>query len=164
MVYILYIIVIYLLYSDNQSLAKGLDSLLSSHPVEVTVNSPEEIDEIFDSISYYKGSSVLRMLFCYLGRESFQKGINLYLNRFAYKNAETDDLWKSFEEGSGKPVTEFMNKFITQTGFPLVTITEDGNEYKCNQRRYLRKRNEKAEKYILYKNILFNIELHGIFH
>lgn len=144
----IYSIYLYNLYSDRQTSGKNLDSLVTSHPVQVPVNRPEEINEIFDSISYSKGSSVLRMLFCYLGRESFQKGINLYLKRFAYKNAETDDLWKALEEGSGKPVTEFMNKFITQTGFPLITITEEGGEYKCNQRKYLRQRNEEAEKYI----------------
>lgn len=51
------------------------------------------------------------MLFCYLGEELFQKGIHEYLEKYKYSNARTEDLWKSLEEGSGKPVSEFMNKY-----------------------------------------------------
>ena len=32
-----------------------IDSLESSHPIEVEVNNPEQIGEIFDAISYSKG-------------------------------------------------------------------------------------------------------------
>ncbi|RYR47946.1 hypothetical protein Ahy_A07g033930 [Arachis hypogaea] len=49
-----------------------LDGLAESHPIEVEVNHAGEIDEIFDSISYRKGASVIRMLQSYLGAERFQ--------------------------------------------------------------------------------------------
>ena len=35
-----------------------LDSKLSSHPIVATVNHPDEITEIFDSISYAKVNSL----------------------------------------------------------------------------------------------------------
>ena len=47
----------------------ALDSLRSSHPVEVPVADPNEIERTFDPISYNKGGSVLRMLEQALGRE-----------------------------------------------------------------------------------------------
>jgi len=37
------------------------DSLHSSHPISVPVNHPDAINEIFDSISYGKGASVIRV-------------------------------------------------------------------------------------------------------
>jgi len=40
--------------------------------VQVEVNHASEIDAIFDSISYDKGASVIRMLQSYLGAERFQ--------------------------------------------------------------------------------------------
>ena len=39
-----------------------LDSMRASHPVEVPVRSAVEVDQIFDAISYRKGSSMIRML------------------------------------------------------------------------------------------------------
>ena len=47
--------------------ALELDSLISSHPIEVQVGPPSEINEIFDDISYSKGASVLRMLKNFMG-------------------------------------------------------------------------------------------------
>ena len=70
-----------------------LDSLESSHPVEVPIKDTKQIMEIFDLISYSKGASINRMLYNFLGGDVFRKGLTNYLNHFAYKNASTDDLW-----------------------------------------------------------------------
>ncbi|KAG1651316.1 Puromycin-sensitive aminopeptidase [Nymphon striatum] len=48
-------------------LATWLQCLKNSHPIEVPVGSPSEIDEIFDTISYNKGASVIRMLHNFIG-------------------------------------------------------------------------------------------------
>jgi len=45
----------------------------ASHAIEVEVNDALEIDQIFDAISYSKGSSCIRMLSNYLGVETFLK-------------------------------------------------------------------------------------------
>jgi puromycin-sensitive aminopeptidase len=39
---------------------------------QVDINHVDEIDEIFDAISYRKGASVIRMLQNYLGADIFQ--------------------------------------------------------------------------------------------
>lgn len=49
--------------------ALELDALKNSHPIEVPVGHPSEIDEIFDAISYSKGASVIRMLHNFIGDE-----------------------------------------------------------------------------------------------
>ena len=36
----------------------GLDSLESSHPISIPVSNPDEINQIFDGISYSKGKSI----------------------------------------------------------------------------------------------------------
>lgn len=61
--------------------ALELDCLKNSHPIEVPVGHPSEIDEIFDDISYNKGASVIRMLHRYIGDDDFRKGMNIYLTR-----------------------------------------------------------------------------------
>ncbi len=50
-----------------------MDSLKESHAIEVEVNDALEIDQIFDAISYMKGSSCIRMLSNHLGVETFLK-------------------------------------------------------------------------------------------
>lgn len=102
--------------------ALELDALNNSHPIEVPVGHPSEVDEIFDAISYSKGASVIRMLHDYIGDADFRKGMHEYLTKFQYKNAFTEDLWASLGTASGKPVNKVMTTWTKQMGFPMLTV------------------------------------------
>lgn len=123
--------------TDSYSRAMELDSLHNSHPIEVPVKHPSEIDEIFDIISYEKGSSVIRMLFNYIGDEHFRKGMKQYLTKFSYKNARTEDLWDSLEAASNKPIRRLMSGWTSQKGFPWLSVstTKEGADVKLTLRQ-----------------------------
>jgi len=106
------------------AMAMGLDAMMTSHPVEMKCNSPDEIDSMFDSISYAKGASMLRMVSTYLGDDVFMKGIRLYLNQYAYSNTIPTDLWTCLSTASGVDVNSFLHPWITQVGFPVITIDD----------------------------------------
>ncbi|XP_011165084.1 puromycin-sensitive aminopeptidase isoform X2 [Solenopsis invicta] len=108
--------------TDTYIRALELDALKNSHPIEVPVGHPSEIDEIFDDISYHKGASVIRMLHAYIGDDDFRKGMNLYLKRHSYANAETEDLWAALEEVSNKAVRRVMSSWTKRQGFPVVKV------------------------------------------
>ncbi|XP_051021531.1 glutamyl aminopeptidase [Acomys russatus] len=110
------------------------DSLMSSHPVVVTVSTPAEITSVFDGISYSKGASILRMLEDWITPEKFQKGCQMYLQKFQFKNAKTSDFWESLQEASNQPVKEVMDTWTSQMGYPVVTVAEKKN---INQKRFL---------------------------
>jgi aminopeptidase N len=126
------------------SAGRSLDSLRSSHPVEVVVRDPSEVDQIFDAISYNKGGSVLRMLQEAIGPDVFQKGIRRYLQRHAYACATTDDLWKALGEETGGDVTAMMDGWTRKTGLPVVTVVEDGARIRVRQERFLLDRDPDA--------------------
>lgn len=113
--------------SDIFLSAMDLDSLDNSHPIEILVGHPSEVDEIFDTISYEKGASVIRMLYHYIGDEIFRKGMKMYLSRHSYKNAQTEDLWNALEEASQKPVRRMMTTWTMQKGYPVVTVNCQGS-------------------------------------
>ncbi|XP_058067308.1 puromycin-sensitive aminopeptidase isoform X1 [Anopheles bellator] len=108
--------------TDMYTRALELDCLRNSHPIEVPVGHPSEIDEIFDEISYDKGASVIRMLHHYLGDEDFRRGMHIYLTRHQYRNTSTEDLWNALQEASSKPVGAVMSTWIKQMGFPVVRV------------------------------------------
>ncbi|PQK14315.1 hypothetical protein BB8028_0004g12450 [Beauveria bassiana] len=130
---------------DNLQSALGLDSLRSSHPIEVPVKCADEIAQIFDSISYSKGSAVLRMISTYLGEEQFLEGVRQYLKEHAYGNTETGDLWASLAAASGKPVSEVMGVWTKEMGYPVVTVNENGSTAEVTQNRFLRTGDVKPE-------------------
>ncbi|KAI9846194.1 MAG: hypothetical protein M1837_004308 [Sclerophora amabilis] len=123
--------------TESVQTAFQLDSLRGSHPIEVPVKDALDIDQIFDSISYLKGSSVLRMLSGHLGVETFLKGVSAYLKAHSYGNATTSDLWAALSKASGQDVNSFMDNWIRKIGFPVVTVAEEPGQVGIRQSRFL---------------------------
>ncbi|CAN9425495.1 unnamed protein product [Alternaria alternata] len=131
--------------TDNLASALSLDSLRSSHPIEVPVKRADEINQIFDAISYSKGSSVIRMISKYVGEDTFMEGIRRYLKKHAYGNTETGDLWAALADASGKDVGKVMDIWTKKVGFPVVTVTEGADSIHLKQNRFLRTADVKPE-------------------
>lgn len=58
-----------------------IDGLETSRPISMEVNTPDEINQMFDAISYEKGSSILRMCANFIGLDTFRRGVTAYLNK-----------------------------------------------------------------------------------
>jgi puromycin-sensitive aminopeptidase len=110
---------------ENFARAQDMDSLANTHPIQVPVDDPRALDEIFDAISYAKGASVINMLHHYLGADDFKQGLHEYLSTHQYGNAVTHDLWSALGRAGGKPVDEVMSAWTSHAGFPLLRF-EDG--------------------------------------
>ncbi|KAF9110464.1 hypothetical protein BGX27_006311 [Mortierella sp. AM989] len=115
----------------------SLDSLRSSHPIEVPVADPHEIHQIFDAISYSKGAAVIRMLSNWLTVDVFLAGIRRYLKKHEYKNASTNDLWDALSDESNINVREFMNTWTRVIGIPILNVTEETGLVTVEQHRFL---------------------------
>ena len=133
--------------TDNLAQALSLDALRSSHPIEVPIKRADQVNEIFDAISYSKGSAVLRMLSKYLGEETFMDGVRRYIKKHAYGNTRTEDLWASLAAASGKPVESVMGTWTRHVGYPVLTVTEDPDKrsIQVKQNRFLKTADVKPE-------------------
>ncbi|XP_060740091.1 leucyl-cystinyl aminopeptidase [Tachysurus vachellii] len=115
------------------------DAMNSSHPVSANVTAPEEVEEMFDSVSYEKGASLLLMLNTTLGEGVFKKGVIEYLKKYKFSNTVKEDLWKSLSQVT-KPsidVAEMMNTWTVQKGFPLITVNWTGDQVIVTQEHFL---------------------------
>jgi aminopeptidase 2 len=133
--------------TDTLQGALSLDSLRSSHPIEVPVKRADEVNQIFDAISYSKGSCVLRMISKFIGEDKFMEGIRIYLKKHAYGNTETGDLWAALSQASGKDIEGVMNIWTKKVGYPVVTVTENASDSTIHlkQNRFLRTADVKPE-------------------
>lgn len=123
----------------------GVDALASSHPLsseEKDIMMPEQINALFDSITYSKGAAVLRMLSEFITEDVFSKGLHTYLEEFKYNNTGYRDLWKHLQMAVDKSdiklphiIENIMNRWILQMGFPVVTI--DTQTGKITQKHFL---------------------------
>jgi puromycin-sensitive aminopeptidase len=111
--------------TGHLSAAMRLDALKSSHPIQVAIGHAEEVEQVFDAISYCKGGSVVKMICAVLGKKAFQEGLANYMAKHAYGNTETFDLWNAWEETSGMPIGEMMKSWTEQMGFPMISVTKE---------------------------------------
>lgn len=119
---------------EEHSHALELDSLPSTHSLEVKNLEFTEINQIFDEISYSKGACLIRCLANYIGMDRFKNGMHNYLTKYQYKNTMSSDFWKSF----GEDINILMQKWTTTSGYPLICIDKDTtNNIKLTQFKYL---------------------------
>ena len=64
------------------------------------------------------------IFFC-SGPAKFQEGLQLYMQRHAYGNTETVDLWNAWSEVSGKDVAALMCTWTTVMGYPYLKVISE---------------------------------------
>ncbi len=128
-----------------QDEALALDNVLNYDAGKVTrairanADTPAEINEMFDRITYQKGAAVLAMTENYEGEEVFRRGVQSYLKAHMFANATAQDFWNAQTATSGKPIDKVMDSFIAEPGVPLLTFgsPQNGSTMVSQQRFYL---------------------------
>lgn len=151
---------------DSFIAAEGLsafrrDAVAGVQAVRTDVHHPDEISSLFDpSIVYAKGGRLLFMLMNYIGETAFRRGLSSYFKQHSYGNTEGADLWAALSEASGKDVAGFMNPWLTRSGFPVVTVTQDKQTVTVRQEHFL-DNPSKADQARLWPVPLFSDQLVG---
>ncbi|MGE0597649.1 MAG: M1 family metallopeptidase [Hyphomonadaceae bacterium] len=115
---------------DGTATAMALDARDGTHAIIQNVNTIDDANLAFDTITYEKGLAVIRMIEAYVGEDAFRQGVRDYLNAHLYANTETEDLWRAVQAASGQPVLDIARSFTTQEGFPL--LIADGSSCRAN--------------------------------
>ena len=108
--------------ASETQVALGLDALRTTRAIRTKVETPAEINEVFDPIAYEKTAGVLGMLEAYVGPEKFRQGVSSYLSKFASSNAAGEDFWNEVTRVTEKPVNRIMKSFVEQPGAPMLTV------------------------------------------
>jgi tricorn protease interacting factor F2/3 len=141
--------------SDTLIAALERDSLIETMPIELPGEEEASIDAASAPIIYSKGGAILRMLVeSFMGEENFKKGLKFYLDKYSYSTATSDDFWTALEEASGKPITEFAETWIHQSGYPLVEARRIDNNLVLKQEPFKFLPHESDETWLIPVEIL----------
>jgi len=102
--------------------ALALDTLDTTRAIRTHVDTPDEINQVFDPIAYEKTASVIAMIESYVGPEAFRRGVTSYLKRYSYANAAGEDFWNEMSRVTGKPIDRILSSFVDQVGAPILTV------------------------------------------
>jgi aminopeptidase N/puromycin-sensitive aminopeptidase len=115
----------------------NLDAQPTTRAIRAHADTREEIEQMFDGISYGKAGAVLLMVENYLGEETFRQGVHSYLAAHLYSNATAEDFWGAQTAISHKPVDKIMESLVAQPGEPLLTFGEPKNgKVAVSQKRF----------------------------
>jgi aminopeptidase N len=115
---------------DRKSWGYDADQRPSTHPV-----APPDVRDTatalvnFDGISYAKGASALRQLVAWIGEDAFLAGVNDFIARHRFGNAELADLLDALGRASGRDVHGWAARWLRTSGIDTVraeVAAEDG--------------------------------------
>jgi len=112
--------------TDTFEAGKQEDALPSTHPVLQEVDTADQAQEQFDSITYDKGAAIITMINAYVGRDKFRDGVRRYMQAHAYGNTIDTDLWSEVQQAVGLPILDIEHDFTRQEGLPLVRASAAG--------------------------------------
>ncbi len=102
----------------------NLDAQHVTRTIRAEAETPEQISEMFDGITYGKAGAMLLMVENYVGQEAFRQGVHNYLAAHIYGNATAEDFWNAQTANSHKPVDRIMESLVSQPGVPLLTFAK----------------------------------------
>lgn len=105
---------------DYRSTIMKEDSLITARKIRQPIESNDDIQNAFDTITYGKGAAILQMFESWIGEEKFQTGIRQYLNEYAWGNATANDFLNSIGKAADLEVAAAFSTFLDQTGVPLI--------------------------------------------
>ena len=94
----------------------NLDAQPTTRAIRAKADTREEIEQMFDGISYGKAGAVLLTVENYLGEETFRQGVHNYLAAHRYANATAEDFWNAQTATSHKPVDKIMESLVVAAG------------------------------------------------
>ena len=92
------------------------DQLPTTHPIAGTAPDTDMAFANFDGITYGKGASVLKQLARFVGEESFQRGVQAYMRKYAWGNTDLPDFFQALGEAAGIDLTDWARLHIETAG------------------------------------------------
>ena len=121
---------------NSKEAAMRVDARAGTHPIITPIRDVLQADQAFDTITYEKGESVIRMLEVYVGADAFRDGVRAYIKAHTYGNTVTDDLWRELDKTAPMPVTQVAHEFTLQAGIPLIRVGATATGIHLTQDRF----------------------------
>lgn len=84
----------------------------------------------------------MHMLRRWLGDAAFAKGLHAYFEKHQYSNTIGSDLWDALGQASGRDVAAFMDSWLEQPGYPVLTVKVENDVLKISQKQFFIGENE----------------------
>jgi aminopeptidase N len=109
-------------YQAIKPAAYAIDSTKGTTPIYQDIPNLKDAKSAYGAIVYSKAPGVIKQLAFVVGEDQFRNGLRLYLKGHLYANAEWNDLVRSLEQTSKKPLGAWADAWIKRRGMPQVDV------------------------------------------
>jgi aminopeptidase N len=109
-------------YQAIKPAAYAIDSTKGTTPIYQDIPNLKDAKSAYGAIVYSKAPGVIKQLAFVVGEDQFRDGLRLYLKGHLYGNAEWNDLVRSLEQTSKKPLDAWADAWIRRRGMPQVDV------------------------------------------
>jgi aminopeptidase N len=96
------------------------------------------LDQNSSSVTFYKkGAWVLHMLHEKVGDAAFKSAVKNYLDKFQFKNVETNDFIAEVEKSSHQDLNQFVETWLNSIALPYNNMIENLKSSSLNIKQYL---------------------------
>lgn len=85
----------------------------------------------YHNLAYEESAALFLMLDSILGEDNFNTAIKTFLKTYNQSNFDEDNLWDSMK-GANISITKFVNPWVTQKNYPLLTVAKNNATSKLN--------------------------------
>jgi aminopeptidase N len=110
---------------DSKLQAEQEDTLTSARKIRQEIKTKDDISNAFDEITYLKGAAVIGMFENWVGAPEFRKGVQAYLTKYAFRNADASEFLQAISSVTKKSVVAPFGSFLNQAGVPLISVALD---------------------------------------
>ncbi|HEY8256055.1 MAG TPA: M1 family aminopeptidase, partial [Gemmatimonadales bacterium] len=107
-------------YLGNKPSAYAVDQTKGTRPLWQELDNLDQAKSNYGAIVYNKAPSVLKQLEYLVSDTAFQSGVQHFLERYAYGNADWRDLLGAIGEAAQRPLDGFGRDFMLRPGMPVV--------------------------------------------
>jgi alanyl aminopeptidase len=101
------------------------DGMVTARKIRQEIETKGDIVNAFDGITYDKGAAVIGMFENWMGPEAFRKGVQHYMQQYAFRTATAGAFLDALSSSSKKDITKPFSTFLEQAGLPVVKVALD---------------------------------------
>lgn len=107
--------------NEHYPSAYSEDRTKGATPIKQNLDNLKNAGTLYGNIIYDKAPIVMRQLEALLGNEAFKTGLRKYIKRFAYGNADWNDLVGILDAETSQNLKQWSNVWVNQSGRPIIS-------------------------------------------
>lgn len=111
-----------------QMAAYSEDRTLGTNAIQQPLENLNAAGLVYGQIVYNKAPVVMSMLVDRMGKEDFRKGVQEYLQTYAYGNATWDDLIGILDRYTPADLQEWSRVWVKEKGMPRISVEVTGGQ------------------------------------